>query len=79
MKKNCCFNCSSQSLHLQEKKILIDGQQASGSLMNFRIIYFPQSRRINKERNRSLFYLPKLEHYLEARWWNDVLSLHKGI
>jgi malate synthase len=25
------------------------------------------------------FYLPKLEHYLEARWWNKVFNLRKNI
>jgi malate synthase len=23
---------------------------------------------------RHYFYLPKLEHYLEARWWNEVFE-----
>jgi malate synthase len=33
---------------------------------------FQKHKTIDRKRKCNLFYLPKLEHYKEARWWNDV-------
>lgn len=58
--------------HLSEKHFLVDGQPMSGSLFDFGL-YFFHNVKIRLERGTGIyFYLPKLEHYLEARLWNDV-------
>lgn len=63
-----------RGLHLSEKNILIDGQQASGSLIDFGLYAFHNHEKLIKNGSAPYFYLPKLEHYLEARWWNDVFE-----
>ncbi|MFV5696768.1 malate synthase A [Flavobacterium sp. ZT3R17] len=63
-----------RGLHLSEKNILIDGQQASGSLIDFGLYAFHNHSELIKNGTAPYFYLPKLEHYLEARWWNEVLE-----
>lgn len=58
--------------HLPEKHFLVDGQPISGSLFDFGL-YFFHNAKVRLERGTGVyFYLPKLEHYLEARLWNEV-------
>jgi malate synthase len=60
--------------HLPEKHLTIDGERASGALVDFGLHMFHGGRRL-AERGRGVhFYLPKLEHHLEARLWNDAFS-----
>lgn len=63
-----------RGLHLSEKNILIDGQLASGSLIDFGLYAFHNYKQLIENDTAPYFYLPKLEHYLEARWWNDVFE-----
>jgi malate synthase len=58
--------------HLTEKHLVIDGEDCSGSLFDFAIYLFHNARERLKRGSGVYFYLPKLEHYLEARLWNDV-------
>ena len=59
--------------HLPEKHFLVDEKPMSGSLFDFGL-YFFHNARVRLERGTGIyFYLPKLEHYLEARLWNDVI------
>lgn len=61
-----------RGLHLPEKHIEIDGEKASGSLIDFGIYFFNNVQQLLKNGSGPYFYLPKLEHYKEARWWNEV-------
>jgi malate synthase len=58
--------------HLPEKHIMVDGQPASASLFDFAFYFFHNARYRALHDSGVYFYLPKLEHYLEARLWNDV-------
>lgn len=58
--------------HLQEKHILIDGEPASASLVDFGLYFFHNAIRLMQNGSAPYFYLPKMESYLEARLWNDV-------
>jgi malate synthase len=60
--------------HLPEKHLLIDGSPASGALVDFGLHVFHGGRRLAEQGRGVFFYLPKLEHHLEARLWNDVFS-----
>ena len=58
--------------HLEEKHMKIDGQIASGSLVDF-ALYFATAGREQLAKGRGpYFYIPKMESHLEARLWNDV-------
>lgn len=58
--------------HLVEKGFLVDGHPISGSLFDFGLYFFHNHRALAEKGTAPYFYLPKLEHYLEARLWNDV-------
>jgi malate synthase len=58
--------------HLPEKHLRIDGQPVSGSLFDFALYFFHNARYRVDQGSGVYFYLPKLQHYLEARLWNDV-------
>ncbi|MBW8361101.1 MAG: malate synthase A [Kaistella sp.] len=63
-----------RGLHLEEKNIEIDGEKASGSLIDFGIYFFLNAKKLIENGSGPYFYLPKLEHYKEARWWNEVFK-----
>jgi len=58
--------------YLTEKHIHVDGHRASASLCDFALYFFHNARRRLEQGSGVYLYLPKLEHYLEARLWNDV-------
>jgi malate synthase len=61
--------------HLPEKHIRVDGEQASGSLVDF-ALYMVASAQLQIDRGLGpYFYLPKMESHLEARLWNDAFNL----
>ena len=60
--------------HLLEKHLLVDGKPCSGSLFDFGLFLFHGGRRLIAQAKTPAFYLPKLEHHLEARLWNDVFT-----
>lgn len=61
--------------HLNEKHLLVDGEQISGSLFDFGLYFFHNAHRLLRKGSGPYFYLPKLESHLEARLWNDVFVL----
>ena len=61
--------------HLPEKHLLIDGQRAAGSLVDFALYFTHCARRQLEKGKGPYFYLAKLESHLEARLWNDVFVL----
>ena len=63
-----------RGLHLDERHIIINNETASGSLVDFGLYVFHNAKTMIKNGTAPYFYLPKLEHYLEARWWNDVFE-----
>ncbi len=58
--------------HLDEKHLLIDGVPISGALMDFGLYLFHNAHRLISRGTAPYLYLPKLQHHLEARLWNDV-------
>lgn len=61
-----------RGLHLPEKHIKINEEVTSGSLVDFGIYFFRNAKALLEKGSGPYFYLPKLEHYKEARWWNEV-------
>lgn len=58
--------------HLVEKGFEVDGAPISGSLFDFGLFFFHNVKTLLAKGTRPYFYLPKLEHYQEARLWNAV-------
>ncbi len=61
-----------RGLHLNEKHFIVDGEEMSGSLVDFGLYFFHNIKALQSQNSATYFYLPKLEHYLEARLWNDI-------
>ena len=60
--------------HLNEAHVLVDGTPISGSLFDFGLYFYHNAKTLLAKGSGPYFYLPKLEHYLEARLWNDVFK-----
>ena len=58
--------------HLIERRCHVDGKPMSGSLFDFGLFFFHNAKTLMAKGTGPYFYLPKIEHYLEARLWNDV-------
>lgn len=60
--------------HLPEKHVEIDGRPAVGALVDFGLHFFHNAKLLHEQGEGPFYYLPKIEHYREARLWNDVFS-----
>ncbi|KAK0240695.1 malate synthase [Armillaria nabsnona] len=58
--------------HLDEPRVTVDNAPVSGSIFDFALYFFHNAKELVKRGSGPYFYLPKMEHYLEARLWNDV-------
>lgn len=63
-----------RGLHLNERHVKVNDEVMSASLFDFGLYVFHNSKTLIAQNSAPYFYLPKLEHYLEARWWNDVFT-----
>ncbi|WP_411819611.1 malate synthase A [Hyphococcus formosus] len=61
-----------RGLHLDEKHVLRNGKPIPGCLMDFALYFLTNQEQLRKNGSGPYFYVPKLEHYEEARWWNEV-------
>lgn len=60
--------------HLDEAHLQYRKEALSGSLVDFGLYFFHNAEALLSKGSGPYFYLPKLEHYLEARLWNDVFN-----
>lgn len=75
----CTLIARPRGWHLDEAHLLIDGQRISGALFDFGLYFFHNAKRLIANGSGPYFYLPKMEHYLEARLWNDVFRLAQSV
>lgn len=74
-----------RGLHLSESNILFEGDPVPAGLLDLAVCFF-HTACLYLDRNLTpKYYIPKCEHLLEARWWNDLfvslqtkMSLPKG-
>ena len=66
------FGNSPRGWHLDEPRVTVDNSPISGSLFDFAMYFYHNAHELVKRGSGPYFYLPKMEHYLEARLWNDV-------
>jgi malate synthase len=60
--------------HLPERHVLLYGKPISASLFDFGLYFFHNARELLERGSGPYFYLPKIEHHLEARLWEDVFT-----
>ena len=58
--------------HLRERHVQVDGRDIPGGLFDFGLFFFHNAKEQLSRGTGPYFYLPKMEHHLEARLWNDV-------
>ena len=61
--------------HLEERHLTVDGEPVAGGLMDFALYIQNNARDLIKQGSGPYFYLPKMESHLEARMWNDAMTL----
>ena len=60
--------------HMVENNLIIDGKPAVGALVDFGLHFFHNAKALAESGQGPFYYLPKMEHYLESRLWNDVFT-----
>jgi len=63
-----------RGLHLVENHLEVDGEPIPACLFDAGLFLFHNAKALQARGMGAYLYLPKLEHYLEARWWNEVLQ-----
>lgn len=61
-----------RGLHLGESNLRVDGRPVSGGLFDFALSLLHGAPPQLERGETPKFYVPKVEHHLEARWWNDL-------
>jgi malate synthase len=78
----CVLIARMRGLHLPEAHVLYEGQPIPGALFDFILYFHHNLKQLLANGSGPYFYVPKLEHYEEARWWSDVFSFaedHAGL
>ena len=63
-----------RGLHLNEKNVTINDKRISGIFFDLGLSLFHNAKKLIENGSGPYFYLPKLEHYLECRLLNDVIT-----
>ena len=64
-----------RGLHLHETHLLFDGIPLSAGMVDLVICFYHTCQIFLKQGKTPKYYIPKCEHFLEARWWNDLFSV----
>ncbi len=64
-----------RGLHLIEANVHVDGQPVAGALFDFALCTYYTAKELVRQGKTPKYYIPKCEHYLEARWWNQLFTL----
>ena len=63
-----------RGLHLPEPRVSVDGELMSASLFDVAVAALHSAPLFTAKGSGLYLYLPKLEHYHEALWWDAALS-----
>jgi len=63
---------------LDEPRITVNNQPMSGSIFDFALFFYHNAKELVQRGSGPYFYLPKMEHYLEARLWNDIFAFSQS-
>ena len=64
-----------RGLHLDECNLRVDDQPVAGGLLDFALCMAWAAEALIERGKTPAFYVPKVEHFLEARWWNRLFTL----
>ncbi len=63
-----------RGLHLTERHMLMAGSPLHGALVDFGLYLFHNHAELLKRGSQPYFYIPKIQHYSEAAWWEKVMA-----
>jgi malate synthase len=63
-----------RGLHMTESHFVVDEQAISAGLFDLAVTAFHTAKVFLADNKTPKFYIPKCEHYLEAKWWNEVMT-----
>jgi malate synthase len=63
-----------RGLHLPERHLTLNGAPIPGALVDFGLYLFHNHAELNKRGSQPYFYIPKLQHYKEAAWWEKAMA-----
>jgi malate synthase len=63
-----------RGLHLAESNLRVDGTPVSGALFDLATVAYHSARTLMEQGKTPKYYVPKVEHYLEARWFNRLFE-----
>ena len=63
-----------RGLHLEEANVKVNGENISAGMFDLLACFFHTFRTLVDRGETPLFYIPKCEHYEEARFWNTLFS-----
>ncbi|PEN13995.1 malate synthase A [Longibacter salinarum] len=61
-----------RGLHLDESNVHVDGEPVSGGLLDLAAVAYHTAQALMNQGKTPKYYVPKVEHYLEARWFNKL-------
>jgi len=61
-----------RGLHLDEANVVIEGEPISAAILDLATCFFHTAPIFVSRKLTPKYYIPKCEHHLEARWWNDI-------
>jgi malate synthase len=64
-----------RGLHLSEVNLSVDGAAVSGALFDLALTAWHGAPALVAQGLTPAFYIPKVEHHGEARWWSRALAL----
>lgn len=67
-----------RGLHLEEANVRVDGTPVAGGLLDFALCLLHAAPPQVERGETPAFYVPKVEHFEEARWWNHLFVLGQG-
>ena len=64
-----------RGLHLDESNLRVDGTPVSGALLDLAMVAYHSAHTLIDQGKTPKYYVPKVEHYREARWFNRLFEL----
>ena len=61
--------------HMVEKHLYVDDEPISASIFDFGLYFYHNAKELINLGKGPYFYLPKMEHHLEAKLWNDIFCV----
>ncbi|KAG0671888.1 malate synthase 1 [Maudiozyma exigua] len=61
--------------HMVENHVVVDGEPISASVFDFGLYFYHNAHQLISLGKGPYFYLPKMEHHLEAKLWNNIFNV----